>query len=171
MARRLPTGIESAEKNLPKQSEKRGLAGSKWTKDGAAGTVDDAELAASGEAKKIALAVVAAGLDKKATAIEIIDVTGKVDYTYLLVLMSGRSDRHVGAIAKGVQEDLNQKLKARPLSVEGMSAASWVLLDFNDVVVHVFQQEARLYYDLEGLWLDANRLSVPPPRKRTGDES
>ncbi len=156
---------------MRQQSERRGLAGSKWTKDGAAGTVDGAELAASGEAKKIALAVVAAGLDKKATAIEIIDVTGKVDYTELLVLMSGRSDRHVGAIAKGVQEDLNQKLKVQPLSVEGMTAASWVLLDFNDVVVHVFQQEARLYYDLEGLWLDANRLSVPPPRERAGDES
>ena len=127
------------------------------------------ELAASVEARKIAIAVASAGLDKKASAIEIIDVSGKVDYAELLVLMSGRSDRHVGAIAKGVQEELNKKLKLHPLSVEGMTAGSWVLLDFNDVVVHVFQQEARLYYDLEGLWLDASRLSVPAPPVRHGD--
>jgi ribosome-associated protein len=126
------------------------------------------ELAASVTARKIALAVAKAGLDKKASAIEIIDVTGKVDYAELLVLMSGRSDRHVGAIAKGVQEELAHALRLRPLSVEGMTAGTWVLLDFNDVVVHVFQQEARLYYDLEGLWLDASRLSVPAPPDRHG---
>jgi ribosome-associated protein len=83
--------------------------------------------------------------------------------------MSGRSDRHVSAIAKGVQEELSHALRLRPLSVEGMTAGTWVLLDFNDVVVHVFQQEARLYYDLEGLWLDASRLSVPAPPDRHGE--
>ena len=156
-----PTGAES----LAKQSRKRAPEGGEQN-DGAA---DDGGLAASVEARKIAIAVATAGLDKKASAIEIIDVTGKVDYAELLVLMSGRSDRHVGAIAKGVQEELAKTLKVRPLSVEGMTAASWVLLDFNDVVVHVFQQEARLYYDLEGLWLDASRLSVPPPPDRHGE--
>ncbi len=121
---------------------------------------------ASAEARSLALAIAAAGLDRKASGIEIIDVCGKVDYTDLIVLMSGRSDRHVHAIAKGIQEDLKEKHGKAPISVEGLTAASWVLIDFNDVVVHVFQQEARLFYDLEGLWIDASRMSVPAPSSR-----
>ena len=121
---------------------------------------------ASDEAKRIALCVAAAGLDKKARAIEIIDVSDKVDYAELLVLMSGRSDRHVHAIARGVQEELKGKLGAKPLSVEGLPSASWVLLDYTNVVVHVFQEETRLYYDLEGLWIDASRVAIPAPPDR-----
>jgi ribosome-associated protein len=116
----------------------------------------------------VALAVASAGLDKKATAIEIIDVCGKVDYCEVLVLMSGRADRHVHAIARGVQDELKEKLGIAPLSVEGMQAARWVLLDFNDVVVHVFQQDIRIFYDLEGLWIDAARLSLPDPERPGG---
>jgi ribosome-associated protein len=127
---------------------------------------DGQELCASKEARKLAVAVAAAGLDKKASGIEIIDVTGKVDYAEVLVLMTGRSDRHVHAIAKGVQADIKKDLGTSPLSVEGLTAANWVLIDFNDVVVHVFQQEARLFYDLEGLWIDAGRIAVPAPPER-----
>lgn len=115
---------------------------------------------ASDEARRLALLVAAAGLDKKASGIEIIDVVGKVDYAEFLVLMSGRSDRHVHAIARGVEDDLRRQGRP-PLSVEGLTGCTWVLLDFNDVVVHVFQQEARAYYDLEGLWIDASRVSLP----------
>jgi ribosome-associated protein len=124
------------------------------------------ELTASPEARALAMAIAAAGFDKKASGIEILDVTGKVDYAEVLVLMTGRSDRHVHAIAKGVQTDLKVKHDEAPLSVEGLTASKWVLLDFNDVVVHVFQQQARLYYDLEGLWLDAGRIAVPAPSER-----
>lgn len=120
----------------------------------------------SKEGKRLALAVAAAGLDIKASSIEIIDVCGKVDYTEFLVLMTGGSDRHVHAIAKAVQGDLKQQHGAVPLSVEGMTAATWVLLDYNDVVVHVFQQSARLFYDLEGLWMDASRVALPEPSER-----
>jgi ribosome-associated protein len=124
------------------------------------------ESTASDESRAVALAVAKAGLDKKARAIELIDVSDKVDYAELLVLMSGRSDRHVHAIARGVQEELKKTLGVVPLSVEGMTVASWVLLDFNHVVVHVFQEETRLYYDLEGLWIDASRVSIPSPPDR-----
>jgi ribosome-associated protein len=106
------------------------------------------------------LLIAAAGLDKKATGVEIIDVVGKVDYAEFLVLMSGRSDRHVHAIARGVESDLRRR-GHRPLSVEGLGTCAWVLIDFNDVVVHVFQHDARAYYDLEGLWIDAGRLAPP----------
>ena len=127
---------------------------------------EPAELTASDEARKLAIAIAAAGLEKKASGIEIIDVTGKVDYAEVLVLMTGRSDRHVHAIAKGVQADIKKDHGIAPLSVEGLTAASWVLIDFNDVVAHVFQQDARLFYDLEGLWIDAGRISVPSPPER-----
>jgi ribosome-associated protein len=125
-----------------------------------AGTPEPEPVAGSEHARRLALAIASAGLEKKAAGIEIIDVLGKVDYTEFLVLMSGRSDRHVHAIARGVEDDL-RKQGAPPLSVEGLSSCMWVLLDFSDVVVHVFQQHARAYYDLEGLWIDAGRVSLP----------
>lgn len=126
----------------------------------------EAESVASDESRAMALAIAAAGLEKKATAIEIIDVSGKVDYTDFLVLMSGRGDRHVHAIAKGIERNIKTQRKTAPLSVEGLSAAQWVLIDFNDVVVHVFQSDARYYYDLEGLWIDASRVLLPTPNER-----
>lgn len=111
-------------------------------------------------ARELAVAVATAGLDKKALGVEILDVRGRVDYADFLVLMTGRSDRHVGSIAQGIEEELGKK-KIAPISVEGMSAATWVLLDYGDVVVHVFQEDARQLYDIEGLWMDASRVAVP----------
>ncbi|MDI1431128.1 ribosome silencing factor [Polyangium sorediatum] len=111
-------------------------------------------------ARELAVAMAVAGLDKKALGVEILDVRGRVDYADFLVLMTGRSDRHVGSIAQGIEEELGKK-KIAPISVEGMSAATWVLLDYGDVVVHVFQEDARQLYDIEGLWMDASRVAVP----------
>ena len=128
------------------------------------------EVSASDEAKQLALAIASAGLDKKATGVEIIDVSGKVDYAELIVLMSGRRDRHVHAIASGIQRQLKESHSVAPLSVEGQTASQWVLIDFNDVVVHVFQEDARCFYDLEGLWIDAERMVIPdPPDRRAVD--
>jgi len=109
---------------------------------------------------RTALLAAEAGLDKKASAIEIIDVTGKVDYADFLVLMTGSSDRHVAAIADSVEELLGRN-GIQSISMEGRTIASWVLIDFVDIVVHVFQKEARAVYDLDGLWMDASRLPVP----------
>jgi ribosome-associated protein len=113
----------------------------------------------SEDSKRIALLVAAAGLDKKATGVDILDVTGKVDYADFLVLMTGQSDRHVSAIARAVDDAL-KKGGVHSVSVEGLPAARWVLIDFVDVVVHVFLEEARSLYDLDGLWLDARRIPV-----------
>lgn len=110
-------------------------------------------------AKKLALLAAKAGLDKKAAGVEIIDVTGKVDYADYLVLMTGHSDRHVAAIAGAVDETLG-KDGHPPISLEGLPAARWVLLDFVDVVVHVFEEGARTLYDLDGLWMDARRVPL-----------
>ena len=76
--------------------------------------------------------------------------------------MTGRSDRQVLALSQGIEEALRKDGK-RPLSIEGLPNASWVLMDFGDVVVHVFQDDARSLYDIEGLWMDARRIPVPVP--------
>ncbi len=101
-----------------------------------------------------------AGLDKKALGVEIIDVTGKVDYADFLVLMTGQSDRHVSAIAEAVDASLGDA-GVPAISTEGLPSGRWVLLDFVDVVVHVFHGETRAVYDLDGLWMDARRIPVP----------
>jgi ribosome-associated protein len=116
--------------------------------------------AGADESRDLALVVATAALEKKALAVEILDVIGKVDYADFLVLMTGRSNRQVDALAQAIEEACAKK-KKRALSVEGLPAAAWVLLDFGDVVVHIFQEEARGLYDIEGLWLDAARLPVP----------
>jgi ribosome-associated protein len=122
-------------------------------------TVPPAE--ASAEARQLAMAIASAGLEKKAIGVEILEVAGKVDYADFLVIMTGRSDRHVQSIASGIEDDLRRR-KMRPMSTEGMTTATWVLIDFGDVVVHVFQEDARRVYDIEGLWIDADRVEVPP---------
>ena len=115
---------------------------------------------ATESARQTATAIAMAALDKKAVALEILDVAGKVDYADFLVVMTGRSDRHTQALAQGIEEALKKK-GVRPVAVEGIHHGTWVLMDFGDVVVHVFQDDARRLYDIEGLWLDARRLPVP----------
>jgi len=125
---------------------------------------------ASDESRAIAIAIAVAGMEKKAVGLEILDVAGKVDYADFLVLMTGRSDRQVAALAQGIEEALRKKNK-RPLSVEGQTHASWILMDYGDVVVHVFQDDARSLYDIDGLWLDARRIPIPLPEGvRAGDD-
>jgi ribosome-associated protein len=115
---------------------------------------------ASDESREIAMAVAIAAIEKKASGLEVIDVAGRVDYADFLVLMSGRSDRHVTALASAIEESLRKHNK-RALAVEGLPHASWVLMDFGDVVVHVFQDDARAAYDIDGLWMDARRVPFP----------
>jgi len=122
--------------------------------------VPGATSTASDESREIAIMVATAGLEKKASGLEVIDVAGRVDYADFLVLMSGRSDRHVTALASAIEEALRKKNK-RALAVEGLPHANWVLMDFGDVVVHVFQDDARSAYDIDSLWMDARRVPVP----------
>jgi ribosome-associated protein len=117
---------------------------------------------ASDSARELAIVIAVAALEKKAVGLEILDVAGKVDYADFLVIMTGRSDRQVAALSQGIEEALRQK-NVRPLAIEGLPHANWVLMDFGDVVVHVFQDEARSLYDIEGLWMDARRIPVPMP--------
>lgn len=117
----------------------------------------------AGDAGQLAIAIAGAALEKKAGNVEIIDLGGKADYADYLVLMTGSSDRHVRALADGIQDSLNQQ-RRRPLSVEGQAGGSWILIDFGTVVAHVFQENVRALYDIEGLWLDAARVPVTAGR-------
>ena len=112
------------------------------------------------DAKEVALRIASAGMDKKALQVEIIDVRGKVDYADFVVIMSGRSERQVAAIAKGVQTTLKVDHGEACLSVEGLPQGQWVLMDYSDVIVHIFHEDTRGYYDLESLWIDAARVEV-----------
>jgi ribosome-associated protein len=127
--------------------------------------VSDKRAAQLAAAQKLALAIAEAALDRKAIKVEIIDVAGKVDYADYVVVMSGRSDRQVSALAKNLAGDVEAKTRHRCLSVEGLPQASWVLMDFGDVIVHIFHEDTRGYYDLESLWIDAPRVPVDEPER------
>ncbi|MGH9465173.1 MAG: ribosome silencing factor [Thermoanaerobaculia bacterium] len=98
--------------------------------------------------------VMAAADDRKALDLKAYDLTGLSDVTEYFILASGRSERQVEAIAEAILESLARRGR-RPLHVEGLPAARWVLLDFADFVVHVFEPATREYYGLERLWRDA----------------
>jgi ribosome-associated protein len=116
----------------------------------------------------LALLVAKAALDKKAVNVQIVDVVGRVDYADYLVVMSGRSDRHVLAVADGIEDELVRLTpKRKPIAVEGRPQGTWVVLDYGEVVAHVFQEDARSFYDLDNLWQDARKVPVAhegPPR-------
>ncbi|AGC42606.1 iojap family protein [Myxococcus stipitatus DSM 14675] len=100
-------------------------------------------------------------LDKKALDVVILDVRGMTSYADYIVIASGESDRQVSAMAEHVQVQLKQgDEKARALGTEGVETGQWVLLDYGEVVAHLFLADLRAHYDLEGLWADASREKV-----------
>jgi len=76
-----------------------------------------------------------------------------------VLVLSATSDRHARALANHLVQEMGSK-QMRTLGMEGMEAAQWILLDFNDVIVHIFQEESREYYNLDGLWIDAPIIPV-----------
>ena len=110
-----------------------------------------------------AKAAIDAALDKKALLPVLIDVSALASYTDFIGIVSGRSDRHVDAIADGVLAAMKARGRSL-LGQEGNGSGRWTLLDFGDVVVHVFYHPVREFYDLESLWVDAPRLplKIPP---------
>jgi ribosome-associated protein len=111
------------------------------------------------EGQERAVAAVAAGLDKKAENPVVLDVRGLSGVADYFVILSADSDRQAAAVADAV-DDRVTALGAERIGVEGRGGGGWVLLDFGDVVVHVFSPETRSFYDLEGLWADAPRVPV-----------
>jgi len=98
-------------------------------------------------------------LGRKAMQIVILDVRNLTSVADAFIICSGRSNRQVTAIADFVQRDLKKKGK-KPINVEGKKEGHWVLMDYGDVIIHIFYESLRNFYDLEGLWIDAKRLST-----------
>jgi ribosome-associated protein len=115
------------------------------------------------ESREAAQAAIDAALDKKALLPMLLDVSGRATYTDFIGVVSGRSDRQVDAIAENVR-DVMEHRGWRLLGREGSGNGRWTLLDFGDVVLHVFYHPVREIYDIEGLWIDAPRiqLAIPP---------
>ena len=98
----------------------------------------------------------------------LLDVSELCSYTEYLLLVSGRSDRQVDAIAEAVSTELKKRGRT-PLGIEGVASGQWALLDYGDVVVHIFHHPVREHYDLEGLWIDAERVEIEVPNEARVD--
>ncbi len=119
------------------------------------------------EGSELAYAIAEAAMAKKALDPVIIDVRELATYAEYLVICTGRNDRHVHAIAVGIDGEIgpHRLLVGR----EGLGDGQWVLLDYGDVIVHVFCGPARRHFDLEALWSDVPRLPVEVPEELQGE--
>jgi ribosome-associated protein len=118
------------------------------------GRASDAE-----ESRELAVAAARAAAAKQARDIAILDVHGLIVITDYFVICSGGTDRQVRTIVEEIERAVRE-LGRKPLRREGETESRWVLLDYVDVVVHVFAEEEREYYDLERLWRDAPRVAL-----------
>src|SRR6056297_2175267 len=107
--------------------------------------------------KDLALLAADAADDKKAEDIDVLNVQGLTVIADYFVLCSANSDKQVRAVARAIEDKLAEK-GIEPKRMAGMNDAKWVLIDYADVIVHVFQKREREYYDLERLWSDAEKI-------------
>ena len=99
--------------------------------------------------------------EKKASNLVVIDLREIASFTEFFIVASGGNQRQVQAISDEINEQLKKELNSRPVRIEGYSSGEWVLLDYGDFIVHVFEKNAREFYDLERLWRDAKRVDIP----------
>ena len=128
----------------------------------------EADVRGRRESLATAKAAIAAALAKKAVEPVLIDVCGRSSYADFIGVVSGRSDRQVDAIADGICSAMAERGR-RPLGREGARNGRWVLIDFGDVVVHVFYHPLREVFDLESLWIDAPRVKLQIPAEARAD--
>ena len=105
-------------------------------------------------------------LDKKATDVLVLQVAPLTSVADYLVIGSVDSDRQASAIADHIDTVLS-RYGSKPLRIEGTRSSQWVLMDFGDVIVHIFRQDIRMHYALERLWADAKRVTIPTERTVT----
>ena len=110
-------------------------------------------------AKEMVKTAVAALQDKKGEDIRLIDISGVTVIADYFIIASGSNPNQVQALVDNVEEQMYKAGYDDP-RVEGYNTASWVLLDYNDVIVHVFSQDDRLFYDLERIWRDGKEIDV-----------
>ncbi len=99
--------------------------------------------------------------EKKAFDMVALDLREIASFTEFFIICSGANQRQVQAISDEINEQLKKQLKSKAIRIEGYSAAEWVLLDYGDFIVHIFEKEARDFYDLGRLWRDAKKVEIP----------
>jgi ribosome-associated protein len=114
------------------------------------------------DAKALAREALAAAYVKKAYQPVLLDVSSFVSYADCILIVSGRSIRQLEAIAEAIQGGLKE-LGREPLGVEGSRGDKWLLIDYGDLVIHLFYHPLREFYDLEGLWPEAERVELEVP--------
>ncbi len=114
------------------------------------------------DSERLALACAEAAADKKAEDIQIIDLRGISDFTDFFIVCSGTSDPQLKAIASGIRSRVREEFGHGAYSEDGAPTSRWVVIDFAQVIVHVFHHEARSFYLLEDLWGDAPRVPFTP---------
>jgi ribosome-associated protein len=111
------------------------------------------------ESRELAVKAAVAALNKKGIDVIVLDLSGLTVIADYFVICSGESTTQVRAIAESVEEEL-AKNRVKPLGVEGAAYSHWILLDYGDVIVHVFEKDTRVYYNLEKLWMDAKTVEI-----------
>lgn len=106
-----------------------------------------------------AIKCAALALDKKAFNVKVLDIRGLSTIADYLVIATGTSDKQVSAIADSVRSGLKKYGKA--IDIEGAKEGKWIIIDYGDVIVHVFQEEMRRYYNLDELWGAARQVEIP----------
>jgi ribosome-associated protein len=102
-----------------------------------------------------------AASERKAVEMVALDIRKIASFAEYFLICAGTSTRQVQAIADEVLEKMREERGARPLHTEGYETATWILLDYGDLIVHVFTEESRQFYQLERLWRDAERVELP----------
>jgi ribosome-associated protein len=116
----------------------------------------------SSETKQLVDNVIEGIQEKKGSNIIVLDMADvENSITNYFIICEGDSDTHVGAIADSVEDYILKKTNEKPFHVEGKKVAQWILIDYLDVIVHVFQRATRSFYNLETLWADAKKTEIP----------
>ena len=99
--------------------------------------------------------------EKKAVDLRVLDLREIASFAEFFVIATGANQRQGQAICDEINEQVKKQIGSRPVRIEGYSGAEWVLLDYGDFIVHIFNSDARDFYDLERLWRDARRVELP----------
>ena len=111
------------------------------------------------KSRDLAIQAAEAALKKKALDVIILDLSGLTFIADFFVICSGESTTQVKAVAEFIEQEFANK-RLKPLGVEGAAYSHWILLDYGDVIIHVFEKETRAYYNLEKLWMDAKTIEI-----------
>lgn len=126
-------------------------------------TASNLDTPTSMESIDLAKVALQAALNVKALEPMLLNVDNLCSYTEHILLLSGRSDRQVDAISDAIKMTLRDECGRAAMGVEGKSSGQWALLDYGDLIIHVFHHPVREHYDLESMWNEADRVEIEVP--------